>query len=134
MADMPPDRTTPNQAQRCFTDGDSRIMPSGGGFIAGCNRQIAVDAAQQIIVARWLATKPADYAGLAPLMHQARSNLGRKPLMQAMADNIRRAGRRSRYRLRKQVVEPVFGQIKQARGEWAMLCAAQNMLKLHKAA
>ena len=29
---------------------------------------------------------------------------------------LRRAGHRSRYRLRKQVVEPVFGQIKQARG------------------
>ena len=67
--------------------------------------------------------------------------------MQAMADTIRRAGRRSRYRLRKQVVEPVFGQIKQARGfrqfllrgltkvrgEWAMLCTAHNRLKLHGA-
>jgi hypothetical protein len=48
------------------------------------------------------------------------------------------------YRLRKQVVEPVFGQIKQARGfrqfllrgvekvraEWAMICTAHNLLKL----
>ena len=39
-----------------------------------------------------------------------------KPRMQAMAGIIRRAGRRSRYRLRTQAVEPVFGQIKQARG------------------
>ena len=53
---------------------------------------------------------------------------------------IRRAGRRSRDRVRKQVVEPVFGQIKQARGfrqfllrglqnvraGWAMLCTAHN--------
>jgi Transposase DDE domain len=38
------------------------------------------------------------------------------PLMSAMATHLKRAGRRSRYRLRKQVVEPVFGQIKQARG------------------
>jgi hypothetical protein len=74
--------------------------------------------------------------------------LKRKPLMQAMADTIRAAGRRSRYRLRKQVVEPVLGQIKQARGfrqfllrgltkirgEWAMLCTAHNLLKLHRAA
>lgn len=64
----------------------------------------------------------------------------------AMALKLRRAGRRSRYRLRKQVVEPVFGQIKQARGfrqfllrgldqvkhEWAMVCIAHNLLKLHK--
>ncbi|MDW8398141.1 MAG: IS1182 family transposase [Acetobacteraceae bacterium] len=71
----------------------------------------------------------------------------RCPRMAAMAETIRRAGHRSRYRLRKQVVEPVFGQIKQARGfrqfllrglhnvrgEWAMLCTAHNLLKLAKA-
>jgi hypothetical protein len=62
----------------------------------------------------------------------------------AMATKLKRAGWRSRYRLRKQVVEPVFGQIKQARGfrqfllrgraqvqaEWAMICAVHNLLKL----
>jgi hypothetical protein len=40
----------------------------------------------------------------------------RGPLVSAMRQRLRRAGRRSRYRLRKQVVEPVFGQIKGARG------------------
>jgi transposase len=64
-----------------------------------------------------------------------------------MATKLKRAGRRSRYRLRKQIVEPVFGQIKQARGyrqfllrglekvrgEWAMICTAHNLLKLAKA-
>ena len=34
----------------------------------------------------------------------------------AMATKLRRAGHRSRYRLRKQIVEPVFGHIKPARG------------------
>ena len=62
----------------------------------------------------------------------------------AMATRLKRAGRRSRYRLRKQVVEPVFGQVKAARGfrrfslrgldkvrgEWAMICTAHNLLKL----
>jgi transposase len=66
------------------------------------------------------------------------------PRMSAMAATLKRAGRRSRYRLRKQVVEPVFGQIKQARGfrqlllrglekargEWALICTAHNLLKL----
>lgn len=42
--------------------------------------------------------------------------LTKTPLMGAMAERLKRAGCRSRYRLRKQVVEPVFGQIKQARG------------------
>lgn len=66
------------------------------------------------------------------------------PLTQAMRTRLRRAGRRSRYRLRKYVVEPVFGQIKQARGfrqfllrglekvkaEWAIICTAHNLTKL----
>jgi transposase len=70
------------------------------------------------------------------------------PLTQAMQRKLKRAGRRSRYRLRKQLPEPVFGQIKQARGfrqfllrgiekvrgEWAMVCTAHNILKLAKAA
>ena len=65
-----------------------------------------------------------------------------------MAAKLRRAGRRSRYRLRKQIVEPVFGQIKHVRGfrqfllrglqkvkaEWALICTAHNLLKLAKAA
>ena len=65
----------------------------------------------------------------------------------AMAIKLKRGGRRSRYRLRKQIVEPVFGQIKHARGfrqfllrgldkvtaEWAMICTAHNLLKLAKA-
>jgi transposase len=70
------------------------------------------------------------------------------PLMQAMRKKLKRAGRRSRYRLRKQIVEPVFGQIKQARGfrqfllrgiekvqaEWAMICTAHNLIKLARSA
>jgi IS5 family transposase len=67
---------------------------------------------------------------------------------EAMRQRLRRAGHRSRYRLRKQTVEPVFGQIKQARGfrqfllrgiekvraEWTLLCTVHNLLKLAKAA
>ena len=65
-------------------------------------------------------------------------------LTRAMRDKLKRAGWRSRYRLRKQTVEPVFGQIKQARGfrqfllrgiekvraEWALICTAHNLAKL----
>jgi transposase len=70
------------------------------------------------------------------------------PLTRAMRDKLKRAARRSRYRLRKQIVEPVFGQIKQARGfrqfllrgiekvtaEWALICTAHNIAKLARAA
>ncbi len=69
-------------------------------------------------------------------------------LTQAMRRKLKRAGWRSRYRFRKQIVEPVFGQIKQARGfrqfllrgaakvraEWAIICTAHNLLKLARAA
>jgi transposase len=64
--------------------------------------------------------------------------------MAAMAARLKSAGRRSRYRLRKQTVEPVIGQIKHARGfrqlllrgfskveaEWALVCTAHNLAKL----
>lgn len=62
----------------------------------------------------------------------------------AMKARLKRGGWRSPYRLRKQVVEPVFGQIKQAMGfrqfllrglakvkaEWQMVCLAHNLRKL----
>ncbi len=66
------------------------------------------------------------------------------PRVQTMRTRLRRGGHRSRYRLRKHIVEPVFGHIKQARGfrqfllrgidkvrgEWAMICMAHNLAKL----
>jgi transposase len=66
------------------------------------------------------------------------------PLTCAMRTTLKRGGHRSRYRLRKQIVEPVFGHIKQARSfrtfllrgrdhvsaEWSLLCTAHNLLKL----
>ena len=65
----------------------------------------------------------------------------------AMRTQLARTARRGRYRLRKQTVEPVFGQIKQARGfrqfllrgvekvrgEWSLICTVHNLLKLAKA-
>ncbi len=65
-------------------------------------------------------------------------------LTQQMRTRLRRGGHRSRYRLRKQIVEPVFGHIKECRGfrrfllrglehvqaEWSLLCTAHNLLKL----
>ena len=66
------------------------------------------------------------------------------PLTQAMRRKLKLGGHRSRYRLRKQLPEPVFGQIKQARGfrqfllrgldkvqdEWSLVCIAHNITKL----
>jgi len=65
-------------------------------------------------------------------------------LVQAMRARLRKGGHQSRYRMRKYTVEPVFGQIKQARNfrqfllrgidkvksEWAIICTAHNLAKL----
>ena len=64
--------------------------------------------------------------------------------VEAMRAKIKAGGHSSPYRLRKQLPEPVFGQIKQARGfrqfllrgiervrrEWAIVCTVHNLLKL----
>jgi transposase len=69
------------------------------------------------------------------------------PLGQQMRTRFQRGGRQTRYRLRARTVEPVFGIIKSARGfqrfllrgihkvsgEWSLVCAAHNILKLAKA-
>jgi transposase len=109
----------PDRAQRNFTDPDSRIQPTrGGGVIQGYNAVIG-----------------------------GRRRWRKGSRIAAMATKLTRAGRRSRYRFRKQIVEPVFGQIKHARGfrqfllrgfekvkaEWALICTAHNLLKLAKA-
>ena len=70
------------------------------------------------------------------------------PLSRQMRTKLGRARHRSRYRLRKITVEPVFGQMKEARGarrfllrgkrkakaEWALNCITHNLCKLIKAA
>lgn len=75
---------------------------------------------------------------------------GRLPKSATLVERMRRkltteAGR-AIYARRKTIVEPVFGQIKQARGfrqfllrgvekvrgEWALVCATHNLLKLHR--
>jgi transposase len=81
--------------------------------------------------------------------HGATAAVGRRKTVprtrvHAMKIRLKRAGYRRRYRLRKQVVEPVFGQITQARGfrqfllrglsqvagEWSLVCSAHTVLKL----
>jgi transposase len=174
-------------AQRNFTDPESRIMLGRDGFLQAYNAQAAVDADRQIIVAHRLTNNAADQDALLPLLDAIAVNTRRMPdevsadagfcseanlaglvertvrgyvatgrasrpgggskgrrLVRAMRARIRQGGHRSRYRLRKHVVEPVFGHIKQARGfrqvllrgidkvasEWAMICTAHNLAKL----
>ena len=107
------------------------------GYLSEANLKALADRGINAYVATGRAKHPAD---------SKRKVSG--PLTQTMRDKLKRAGWRSRYRLRKQIVEPVFGQIKQARGfrqfllrgienvkaEWAMICTAHNLTKLASAA
>jgi transposase len=79
---------------------------------------------------------------IATRLHRKHRKVGR--WVQRMRQRLRQGARRSRYRFRKQIVEPVFGQIKHGRGfrqflfrgesrvagEWSLLCTAHNLLKL----
>lgn len=75
---------------------------------------------------------------------------GRIPTSATLVDRMRRKlmtrSGRALYALRKTIVEPVFGQIKQAQGfrhfllrghrkvqgEWALVCTSHNLLKLYR--
>jgi transposase len=185
------------QAQRSFTDPDSRIMLKGKEFVQAYNCQAAVDASAQVIVGQAVTNLPAD-CGLLPLMldriegaagalpaelsadagycseanletladrivdayvatervtdrHNLPTPIGRIPNNLSLIERMRRKlrtkkGKRA-YALRKQVVECVFGQIKEAggfrrfllrglekvSGEWALVCTGHNLGKLLRA-
>jgi transposase len=188
-----PPGTPSDKAQYNFTDPESRLMKRGTEFLQGYNAQVAVDSAQQIIVAQHVTTHASDVHELLPLLEAVKRTLGRHPnevsadagycsednvqalrrrrirgyiatgrqkhgqpaatraraapagpAVTAMRLRLQRAGRRSRYRLRKQIVEPVFGMIKHARhfrqfllrgtrkvtSEWSLISTAHNLLKL----
>lgn len=107
------------------------------GYLSELNLQVLADREISAYIATGRAKHPA----------QGKRTI-KEPLTQAMCDKLKRAGWRSRYSLRKQIVEPVFGQIKQARGfrqfllrgidkvsaEWAIVCIAHNLTKLARAA
>jgi transposase len=77
----------------------------------------------------------------------AKRSSGRQAHRNVMRDRLSTAEGKQLYKLRKQTVEPVFGQIKGARGfrqflrrglsavaaEWALLCTVHNLLKLFHA-
>ena len=83
------------------------------------------------------------YAASGRAKHPAGGRSNSAPPTIAMRRRIRQAGHRSRCR-RKRIVEPVFGQIKAARGvrqvllrgvekatsEWALVCTAHDLAKL----
>ena len=193
-----PEQAKPDpKAQRNFTDPDSRIMPDGankGAFVQGYNAQIAVDDANQIIVAALITQSSNDVRQLVPMAEEIRANVGNlatttsadagyfsaqnvehpalaatnllipperqkhgtTPSLEPLPDNATPAQRmrhklsqpegRAAYKRRKAIVEPVFGQIKEARGirrlllrgveavrgEFNLIALTHNLLKLFR--
>jgi transposase len=69
-----------SEAQRNFTDGDSRIMKTGDGYVQGYNCQAVVDAEHQIIVAQAVTNQPPDVEHFVPMIVQAMENCdGKRP-------------------------------------------------------
>jgi len=105
-----------------------------------------VKFAEEKKIDAYIATKRAKHSD--PVM---RALCGRPPkdltVQEKMARKLRTKKGRETYSKRKSIVEPVFGQIKRARGfiqfslrglekmrgEWAMVCLTHNLLKLFKA-
>jgi len=146
-----------------------------GSFVQGYNAQIAVDSASQVIVAAEVTQETNDKKQLLPMIAQnvtdqtvkgvdmyvatgrdkhgdAAEPSSDPPLAEAspkeaMRSKLRTEAGRAVYKMRKAIVEPVFGQIKEQRGfrrfslrgkenvssEWKLVCAVSNLLKLFRA-
>jgi transposase len=77
-----PDQAVPEpQAQRNFTDPESRIMKDGAtqGFVQAYNGQLAVDGHAQVIVACAVTPAAVDAGQFVPLLAQIRTHLGAAP-------------------------------------------------------
>lgn len=73
------DGTPKPDAQRNFTDPDSRIMERNSTFLQGYNCQIAVDDHGQLILAHAVSNQSPDSSNLEPVLRQVIDNCGRAP-------------------------------------------------------
>lgn len=71
-----PNGVPPDKKQANFTDPESRIMKTSSGFEQCYNAQIAVDGAEQIIVAAEVSTCAADSGELLKVQEAAEKNTG----------------------------------------------------------
>jgi hypothetical protein len=80
------DGTPKLDAQRNFTDPDSRIMFSGGNFLQAYNSQVVVDEHAQVIVAAAVTNQGPDAQHLPAMLELTRRHFGRAPA-RLSADN-----------------------------------------------
>ena len=156
-APKPVEETPDAKAQTNFTDPALQIMRTNNKGWEYCgNAQASVDAAYQIILACDVTAETnssVEQMGFDPYMATGRQRHHRPAppvteppatAMEHMAAKVRTPAGRALYARRKVIVEPVFGQIKEARGfrrfllrgldnirgEWRLVCLTHNLLKL----
>ncbi len=136
------DGTPRPNAQRNFTDSDSRIMLKEGAYLQAYNAQVVVDEHAQVIVAEGVSNQAPDQQHLVPMLQPTPASLARK----RMRDKLQTRDGKAVYARRKSIVEPALGQIKGARGfrrfslrsffkvraEWTLVCLTHNLLKLYR--
>ena len=89
------DGTPKPKAQRNFTDPDSRIMTSNGGYMQAYNVQVVADEKSQIILAEAVTNQAPDVEHLPALLDQVQHNTGHYPKQASVdagyysAENVR---------------------------------------------
>jgi hypothetical protein len=154
--------------ERNFTDPESRIMPDGsnkGSFVQGYNAQIVTNLEQKpekisADAGYFSETNLNDEAVAGIDLHiatgrdkhsdpvestTAEASPG-TTARQAMSRKLKTEAGHAVYKMRKAIVEPIFGQIKERRSfrrfslrgkqnvghEWRLVCAVSNLLKLYR--
>lgn len=119
---------------------------AGSGYCADTNLEyLASENEPEKGIEAWLATQKTKHDEPPPAVPRGRiaQALTR---VERMRRKLRTKAGKKVYARRKAIVEPVFGQIKQARGmrqfllrglekakgEWALICLTHNVLKMHR--
>jgi len=126
------------KAVRENTGGKPKVITADCGYWDTDSLQHRVMRGIQVLVAPDSQPQPPD----AILPGNAPNNAAAKRMRKVLSSDSGQA----QYRLRKAVIEPVFGQIKEARGirrfrlrgleqvacEWKLICGTHNLLKLYR--
>lgn len=117
--------------------GTPREVSADAGYCSEAN----LEAIEERGIRGYVATGRQTHGSASATSNEAWSS---RPNARIMRQRLRHGGFQSRYRLRKKTVEPVIGQIKEARGfrrfltrgleavagEWSLIATAHNLLKL----
>ena len=122
---------------------DGAAVPIPNTADTGYFSETAVEGLEQIGMEPYLAVERQKHHE-APVAAEATSPAAGASVKEKMKEKLRTATGKALYAARKQIVEPVFGQIKAARGirqfllrglekvsaEWQLICLTHNLLKI----